>query len=192
MWPRCPDDLSFGNTHTRPEAFQELLTEVGNDIGVASNIHAELHNDNLLVYAEGGHFADHTDTQKLEGQYVSPVKMLPAAHVGGLLVVHHDGQSLAFPLDSSDAVAALAHPIWAAYDSDCELQVTPVSLAHRLVLVYNLVRRSTDAAGETGEAAHGSVGAPDQGPALAALSALALRWASTRGTAAAAGTVDPP
>lgn len=58
---------------------------------------------------------------------------LPSAHKGGELAVRHDGREVLFDW-SNDAKSVQ----WAAFYSDCEHEVLPVSDGYRVTLTYNL------------------------------------------------------
>lgn len=189
-WRIGPADLSIGNTRTWEAALKGAEDEMRDGLRVAGAIRSELHN--LLLYEPGDHFAAHRDTEKLDGQFGTLVLMLPAVPEGGLLVVHHDSQSMAFPPDGVDREATLAQATGAAYYGACKQEVQPFTSGHRVALVYNHVPDGTeegDNGGGEGERTSGA--APDQAPAIAALSALASRWSSLRAVAVAVGTADP-
>jgi hypothetical protein len=61
------------------------------------------------------------------------VVCLPCAHTGGELAVRHDGREVTFDW-SKDA----KHIQWAAFYSDCEHEVLPVTSGYRVTLTYNL------------------------------------------------------
>jgi hypothetical protein len=61
------------------------------------------------------------------------VVCLPCAHKGGELAVRHDGREMKFDwTEDSTSVQ------WAAFYSDCEHEVLPVTEGYRVTLTYNL------------------------------------------------------
>jgi hypothetical protein len=88
----------------------------------------------LQIY-KGPHdkFKPHVDTPRAQNQFGSLVVCLPSAHTGGELVVRHDGREVQFDW-SKDSNAIQ----WAAFYSDCEHEVLPVTSGYRVTLTYNL------------------------------------------------------
>jgi hypothetical protein len=81
-----------------------------------------------------GKLKAHVDTPRSKEQMGSLVICLPYAHQGGALAVRHDGREVLF-----DWAAKSSSSIqWAAFFSDCEHEVLPVTEGHRLTLTYNL------------------------------------------------------
>jgi 2OG-Fe(II) oxygenase superfamily len=73
------------------------------------------------------------DTPRAENQFGSLVVCLPCAHTGGELAVRHAGREVKF--DWSGDSKELQ---WAAFYSDCEHEVLPVTSGYRVTLTYNL------------------------------------------------------
>jgi hypothetical protein len=88
----------------------------------------------LQIY-KGPHdkFKPHVDTPRAQNQFGSLVVCLPSAHTGGELAVRHDGREVQFDW-SKDSNAIQ----WAAFYSDCEHEVLPVTSGYRVTLTYNL------------------------------------------------------
>ena len=91
----------------------------------------------LNIYAPGGHFKAHVDTPRSERMFGSLVVCLPTQFCGGALVTRHDGRDVPFDWSSS-----LQNPLqsvcWAAFFSDVEHEVLPVTEGYRVTLTYNL------------------------------------------------------
>jgi hypothetical protein len=114
---------------------QEILRSVAAGLGcVSEEISAVLYK--LLVYEKGGFFKAHRDTEKSDGMFGTLVIVLPAAHNGGELIVHHAGRKTTIDLSGNEA-SELA---FAAFYADCEHEVQPVTQGGRVCLDYNLVQ----------------------------------------------------
>ena len=57
----------------------------------------------------------------------------PAAHTGGELLVRHDGREVKFNWNGDSQRIQ-----WAAFYSDCEHEVLPVTSGYRVTITYNL------------------------------------------------------
>lgn len=87
------------------------------------------------MYAKGGFFLSHRDTEKAPGMFGTLVVALPSAHEGGDLVIRHGGVERVVGL-AGDEPSGVA---WAAFYADCEHKVKPVTKGYRVCLVYNLI-----------------------------------------------------
>ncbi|KAL6059552.1 Fe2OG dioxygenase domain-containing protein [Balamuthia mandrillaris] len=111
-------------------------------------IRAELYK--LNIYAAGGHFKAHVDTPRGDGMFGSLVVCLPTSFKGGQLLVRHSGRQVVFPLGGEDEGGDTngreeegggqlrCEVKWAAFYSDCEHEILPVTEGHRITLTYNL------------------------------------------------------
>jgi hypothetical protein len=100
------------------------------------NIRAELYK--LTVYASPtGHFKAHVDTPRGGNMFGSLVVCLPTLFTGGTLVTRHNGQQVAYNW-SSAADSSLRCIQWAAFFSDVEHEILPITRGHRVTLTYNL------------------------------------------------------
>ncbi|VDB89454.1 unnamed protein product [Peniophora sp. CBMAI 1063] len=92
----------------------------------------------LNVYGEGGFFKAHKDTPRGNGMFGSLVLVYPTEHSGGALVFRHQGQEWTF--DSASAVSHDEKPAfsYAAFYSDIEHEVLPVTSGYRVTITYNL------------------------------------------------------
>ena len=114
---------------------QEILRSVAVGLGCdQEEISAVLYK--LLVYEKGGFFKAHRDTEKSDGMFGTLVIVLPSAHRGGELIIHHAGRKSTIDL-SGDEVSEFA---FAAFYADCEHEVEPVTQGCRVCLDYNLVQ----------------------------------------------------
>ena len=100
---------------------------------IGSSIRAEL--CKLNVYSTGGHFKSHVDTPRFGDMFGSLVVCLPSQFAGGALVTRHQGREVTFDWSSASSTTH-----WAAFFSDVEHEVLPVTSGHRITLTYNLYR----------------------------------------------------
>lgn len=179
-WRILPGGMTFTNGPAWEAALATLVGgEVREGLGVTGPVRAELHN--LLLYETGGHFAEHTDTEKTPGMFGTLVLTLPCEHSGGALVVRHAGEEMRFPkADVAGSPASLAAPTWAAYYGDCKHEVQPVTSGYRISLVYNLlIDEDKDAAEGKSKKRKTDVSTPavpSLDPTVEALEAMASRW----------------
>ncbi|KAF2771371.1 hypothetical protein EJ03DRAFT_268957, partial [Teratosphaeria nubilosa] len=105
-------------------------------------IRAELYK--LNVYnGPSGMFKAHVDTPRSDAQIGSLVVCLPVAFEGGALAVRHQGREIVHEWSHGQGgdpeLEANAQCLqWAAFYSDCEHEVMPVTNGSRITLTYNL------------------------------------------------------
>ncbi|KAF4450398.1 2og-fe oxygenase family [Fusarium albosuccineum] len=99
-------------------------------------VKAELYKLNVYT-GPSGHFRPHVDTPRSRSQFGSLVVCLPVEHEGGTLEVRHGDQTISFDWASSSG-SSNSSIQWAAFYSDCEHEVLPVTSGHRITLTYNL------------------------------------------------------
>ncbi|KZV60965.1 hypothetical protein PENSPDRAFT_659252 [Peniophora sp. CONT] len=92
----------------------------------------------LNVYGEGDFFKAHKDTPRGGAMFGSLVLVYPTVHSGGALAFRHRGQEWTF--DSASAVYQDGSPAlgYAAFYSDVEHEVLPVTSGYRVTITYNL------------------------------------------------------
>ena len=113
-----------------------ILQEITQSIvPTAVGLKAELYK--LNIYAPGGFFKAHVDTPRSEKMFGSLVVCLPTQFTGGELIVRHHKQEVKYDW-SSTASDTLSTLHWAAFFSDIEHEVLPVSEGYRVTLTYNL------------------------------------------------------
>ena len=112
-----------------------ILQEIQSIISTVVGLKAELYK--LNIHAPGGFFKAHVDTPRSEKMFGSLVVCLPTQFTGGELIVRHNKQEIKYDWSStaSDTSSTL---YWAAFFSDVEHEVLPVSEGHRVTLTYNL------------------------------------------------------
>ncbi|KAI0248327.1 hypothetical protein BJV78DRAFT_1237563, partial [Lactifluus subvellereus] len=84
----------------------------------------------LNVYSKGSFFKPH--------MFGSLVVVFPTPHADGALLLRHGGQEWMFDSASVLAVAQPSSVAYAAFFSDVEHEVVPVTSGHRVTLTYNL------------------------------------------------------
>lgn len=90
----------------------------------------------LNIYQVNGHFKSHVDTPR-PGVFGSLVVALPSAFEGGELVVRHNGKETSFDW-ANELLTKKTSIHWAAFYSNCEHEVLPVTSGIRITLTYNL------------------------------------------------------
>ena len=89
----------------------------------------------LLIYDKGSFFAPHRDSEKVDGMFATLLVCLPSRHKGGTLVVSHDGESKEIDFDTK---AGAFSTQYAAFYTDCQHEIKPVTSGYRVCFVYNL------------------------------------------------------
>ncbi|XP_065886728.1 uncharacterized protein [Dysidea avara] len=112
-----------------------ILGEIGLINPNFASLQAELYK--LNIYAPGGFFKSHVDTPRSAQMFGSLVVCLPTQFSGGELVVRHQRKEIKYDWSSS-ASDPLNSLCWAAFYSDIEHEVLPVTEGYRITLTYNL------------------------------------------------------
>ena len=112
-----------------------ILQEIQSIVPTVVGLKAELYK--LNIYGRGGFFKAHVDTPRSGKMFGSLVVCLPTQFTGGELIVRHHKQEIKYDWSStaSDTSSTL---YWAAFFSDVEHEVLPVSDGYRVTLTYNL------------------------------------------------------
>lgn len=127
-----PDELT---TSFHPGS-TSILSEIEMIMVPNRSIRAELHKLNMYT-GPGGHFKSHVDTPRSKDMFGSLVVCLPTQFTGGALVTRHKGEEKVFDWSSSPE-DPLNVVCWAAFFSDVEHEILPVTCGHRLTVTYNL------------------------------------------------------
>ena len=116
-----------------------ILQEIQSIVPTVVGLKAQLYK--LNIYARGGFFKAHVDTPRSEKMFGSLVVCLPTQFTGGELIVRHHKEEIKYDWSSiaSDTSSTLH---WAAFFSDVEHEVLPVSEGYRVTLTYNLSYQS--------------------------------------------------
>ncbi|CAL4069379.1 unnamed protein product, partial [Meganyctiphanes norvegica] len=143
---------------TLDKAFNKLINEKVDEIipilmgeSCTENIQIIPELYKLVYYKKGGHFVKHRDTEKAPGMFATLVIQLPACYKGGALTVRHKGETKVFDFEDEyfdnysdeDEEDERDNFFFTAFFADCEHQLSKVTAGHRLVLIYNLVRKNS-------------------------------------------------
>ena len=134
-----PGETSLGGGGWK-KTMEELKDAAARGLGCPPDrLEAEFYK--LLVYAPGGFFLPHRDTEKSEGMVGTLVVSLPVAggSCGGEIVVRHGERETSLDMGGSGDPSEIA---WAAFYADCPHEVLPVTEGHRIALVFNLLLRN--------------------------------------------------
>lgn len=93
----------------------------------------------LLIYEEGGFFKTHKDSEKEPGMFGTLVIGLPSSYTGGELRVRFEEQEATFAFAEASAKGKIPY---AAFYSDCDHELLPVTSGYRVALVYNLLQET--------------------------------------------------
>ena len=116
-----------------------ILQEIQSIVPTVVGLKAELYK--LNIYARSGFFKAHVDTPRSEKMFGSLVVCLPTQFTGGELIVCHDKEEIKYDWSSTTSdTSSTLH--WAAFFSDVEHEVLPVSEGYRVTLTYNLSYQS--------------------------------------------------
>ncbi|CAG7952459.1 unnamed protein product [Penicillium salamii] len=114
-------------------------------LGQNRRLKAELYK--LNVYSGPfGLFRKHVDTPRSADQIGSLVVCLPSPFKGGNLIVRHHGKEVDFDWSQHSETTIQ----WAAFYSDCEHEIKPVTEGERITLTYNLYITKTDVVQQAG------------------------------------------
>ena len=132
VWEVDPERFALTNP-----GWVALIASIAADVQSALGLERKLtpHLYKLLVYEAGSFFLPHQDGEKLDGMVATLVVALPSPHLGGELIVTHEGGEH----EVSFGGAASGHELsYAAFYADCQHEVRPLKDGYRLSLVYNL------------------------------------------------------
>ena len=132
VWQIEPDRCEFHNPEWDTH-LTAMVEAVMGDFAIHQTVSVELYK--LLIYEKGGFFAPHRDSEKIKGMFATLVVCLPSRHEGGALIVEHDGQTRRFDFGGPDSEFKTQY---AAFYTDCQHEITPVTAGYRVCLVYNL------------------------------------------------------
>ncbi|KAF7977840.1 hypothetical protein HWV62_2589 [Athelia sp. TMB] len=92
----------------------------------------------LNVYGKDSFFKAHKDTPRGADMFGSLVIVFPCEHVGGALLLRHEGKEWSF--DAASELAKCTEPSigYVAFYSDVEHEVALVTSGYRVTLTYNL------------------------------------------------------
>ena len=117
-----------------------ILTDIEALMVPNRKIRAEMHKLNIYT-GPNGHFKSHVDTPRSGEMFGSLVVCFPTQFMGGILAARHQGQEVTFDWSipcSSSQVPCTQCVHWAAFFSDVEHEILPVTSGYRITLTYNL------------------------------------------------------
>lgn len=137
VWQVAPEKVRIAGKSWE-HSFQQILATVTKGLGCSGiKVSAKLYK--VLVYDEGGFFKAHRDTEKADGMFGTLVIVLPSLHSGGELIVRHAGREVVLGLSGGD----VSELTFAAFYTDCEHEVRPITAGNRVCLVCNLIQKPT-------------------------------------------------
>ncbi|GBU10173.1 hypothetical protein AwWohl_13110 [Gammaproteobacteria bacterium] len=116
------------------EVLEQMLLKIRDSLNLPKHSRLIPHLHNLLIYREGQFFKPHQDSEKVPRMIATMVVVLPSAHIGGALLVHHGKLSREF---TSENLAEKNIKV-AAFYADCPHEVLEVTKGYRVALTYNL------------------------------------------------------
>lgn len=117
------------------QKFKQMLDQMRDSLGLSENGVLTPYLHNLLIYGPGQFFKPHQDSEKIDGMVATLVIILPAAHIGGDLIIQHQQHSFHFESESITPQSLKC----VAFYADCQHEVIPVKQGYRIALTYNLV-----------------------------------------------------
>jgi hypothetical protein len=118
-------------------AVAPMLTAMRDTLGLAHDVMLVPHLHNMLIYGPGQFFQRHQDSEKLDRMIATLVLVLPSAHMGGDLVIEHNGKEHVFSSENSNRTTIRC----VAFYADCHHRIEKIAQGHRIALTYNLVLR---------------------------------------------------
>ncbi|MDX2050069.1 MAG: 2OG-Fe(II) oxygenase [Rickettsiaceae bacterium] len=118
--------------------FSSILDNIRNKLGLSEDIYLTPHLHNILIYSKGQFFAQHQDTEKLNGMLATLVMVLPSPHIGGALKIQHYGEEVECKSENINS----ANIKFIAFYSDCQHELEKVLDGYRVVVTFNLVAES--------------------------------------------------
>ncbi len=131
-WQIDAQHITFPKKGNWTKYLKKINASIAEDMGIHQPFILDPYK--LLIYEKGGHFLPHTDTEKIAHMFGTLVVALPSKHHGGELIVRHAGEEVSVPFDSS-STTNFQH---AAFFSDCEHEVKPVTSGYRVCITYNI------------------------------------------------------
>ena len=132
VWQLEPSQFALRNPGWNAHV-NAIVDAVKQEFGIRQKVNAQLYK--LLVYEKASFFAPHRDSEKTPGMFATLVVGLPSRHEGGSLIVEHDGRTKTIDFGGKNAEFKTQY---AAFYSDCQHKITPVTAGYRVCLVYNL------------------------------------------------------
>ncbi len=138
-WEIDADRISLNNPKW-DTLLNNIISSIKHDLGLENYI-IEANLYKLLIYEEGDFFLPHKDTEKEKGMFGSLIVNLPSKFTGGELVVSFGGEEVVADFSSGMNDYSIQ---FAAFYTDCDHEVKPLTSGHRICLAYNLIQKSTE------------------------------------------------
>ena len=119
---------------TNDKSFATMMDKMRTALGLDGDAKLIPHLHNMLIYDPGQFFKTHQDTEKLDNMVATMTVVLPAPHIGGDLLIHHNKDKHRFVLENLDAGSIEC----VAFYADCQHEIEKVKKGVRVVLTYNL------------------------------------------------------
>ena len=132
VWQIEPKDCTIHNPDW-DTFLSDIVETVKQEFSINKRVTWNLYK--LLIYDKGSFFAPHRDSEKVDGMFATLLVCLPSRHKGGTLVVSHDGESKEIDFDTK---AGAFNIQYAAFYTDCQHEIKPVTSGYRVCFVYNL------------------------------------------------------
>src|SRR5262249_5030471 len=114
------------------EHITAIVDSVKQELGIHQKVSPQIYKP--LINEEGKSIAPHRDTEKTPRMCATWVVCLPSRHEGGTLIVKHDGKMKKIEFGGRDSEFKTHY---AAFYTDCQHEITPVTAGYRICLVYN-------------------------------------------------------
>ncbi|MEX1229189.1 MAG: 2OG-Fe(II) oxygenase [Planctomycetaceae bacterium] len=176
VWEVDAQQVSFANPEWQ-EVVQQIVRTVQVELGLEKQ-QLEANFYKLLLYEKGSFFLGHRDGEKLDRMVATLVIALPAAHEGGELVVRHEGREVVVDFGAESRFQTQ----YAAFYSDCEHEVRPLTSGFRLSLVYNLTLAKSKK----------RVAAPTSSEHIDKVAGILEQWSKDAGTTADSDKKETP
>jgi hypothetical protein len=133
VWEIDAEHVTLANPEWQ-EVVEQAVRAMQEELGLEKQ-KLQAHLYKLLLYEPGSFFLSHQDGEKLDRMVATLVIALPSLHIGGELIVRHEGRETIVDFGGPDSQF---HIQFAAFYADCEHEIRPVTEGFRLALVYNL------------------------------------------------------
>ena len=136
-WELNPDQFQLCGP-SWPGIIEQVAQQASRDLGCPPEIEVRANLYKLLLYEKGALFKPHKDTEKEPGMFATLAITLPSEYEGGEIVTTHCKESKILTAE----YPAFFHNYMAWY-ADVTHEVREIQSGYRIVLVYNLINRSS-------------------------------------------------
>ena len=109
------------------QVFETMLDEMRVELELPHGTKLQAHLYNMLVYTSGQFFKPHQDSEKLDDMVATLVISLPFAHIGGNLIIRHQGSEFSFSTEELSPTQVKC----VAFYTDCEHEVKEIRQGFR-------------------------------------------------------------